>query len=576
MLSKLSRLNPAKILGTVLIAILILLLARTVLLSMTKVFVIDEFTYAHAAWLVSKGQLPWLDFFEIHVPLLYQLLSMVFTLGGDSPTLITSMRWLMLGPVLLTLWSMWRINRDDFGVMALCGPILALLIADHVIRWVEIRPDVLAFSLVLLAAALPYAARPGPRARAILAGVAFALACWTTQKVYYYGSIFVAAWIADMFLWHKTRSDAARYILGHPKWFAEGAMIVVLFVVSYLTLTGTWDDWWKWTIAWGAHHQDKYPGFSWHDHSYRLVQDYWWILIFTTIGLAATIRNLGKRGDSHPTDQLLVGLLVSTFLSVAIQQAAFAYSYIPVVNMCCIFAARGMMELWRLSLSASKKGSLSPVFVVFACFILVAFMTHRAATKLTKYAARTNEYQLSVLEDINRLTDPGDTIYDNSGSFVSRPHTYFMYYTDAGIRKSQATKLANEVPQAILSTQTVAELRDTRFSGLPKPLKQFLQTHFQPYSGDIKLWGSRFQNSKKGSFTAVTKSKYFVEPAGVATSGELLIDGVVVGDTFDLTRGEHTVEYRGTAGNFYILWMPRDGVRWRPLEGARARFSVVF
>lgn len=576
MLSKLTRPSPARILGSVLVAILILLIVRTAQLSMTKVFAIDEFTYAHAAWLFSKGQLPWRDFFEVHVPLLYQSLSMVFTLGGDDPTLITSMRWLMLGPVLLTTWAMWRINRDTSGVMAICGPILALLITDHVIRWIEIRPDVLAFSLVLTAVALPYATRPGPRARAILAGIAFALACWTTQKVYYYGSVFIAAWVADMFLWRKTRSDTARYILGEPRWFAAGALIVGFCAAGYLTLTGTWADWWEWTIAWGAKHQDKYPGFSWHNHSFRLVQDYWWILIFTVIGLTATIRKLGNGSDSHPTDQLLVGLLVSTFLSVAIQQAAFAYSYIPLVNMCCIFAARGMMELWHLSRAASKKGSLSPIFVVFACLILVVFMAHRAGTKLSKQAARTNDYQLSILKDINRLTDPDDTIYDNSGSFVSRPHAYFMFFTDARTRKSDATALANEVPQAILSTQAVAELRDSRFKGLPNPLKRFIEAHFQPYNGDIRLWGSRFQNSKQSSFTAVKTGKYFVEPAAIATSGELLIDGEAVGDTFDLTRGQHTVEYRGASKNFYILWMPRDGNRWRPLPGARARFSVVF
>ena len=82
MLSKLTRLSPAKFFEAVLIVILVLLFTQTVLLSMSKIFAIDEFTYAHAAWLVSNGQLPWRDFFEIHVPFLYQLLSMVFTFGA--------------------------------------------------------------------------------------------------------------------------------------------------------------------------------------------------------------------------------------------------------------------------------------------------------------------------------------------------------------------------------------------------------------------------------------------------------------------------------------------------------------
>ena len=119
-------------------------------------------------------------------------------------------------------------------------------------------------------------------------------------------------------------------------------------------------------------------------------------------------------------------------------------------------------------------------------------------------------------------------------------------------------------------------MRDSRFKGLPNSLKRFIETHFQPYNGDIRLWGSRFQNIKKSNFTAVTTAKYFVEPAAVASSGELLIDGEVVGDSFELTRGEHTVEYRGTPRDFYILWMPRDGNRWSPVQGARPRFSVVF
>jgi hypothetical protein len=235
-----------------------------------------------------------------------------------------------------------------------------------------------------------------------------------------------------------------------------------------------------------------------------------------------------------------------------------------------------MMELWRLSRAASRKGLLSPVFVVFACLFLVVFMAHRAGTKMSKQAARTNDYQLSILKDINRLTEPGDTIYDNSGSFVSRPHAYFMFFTDARTRRSDAAKLANEVPQAIFSTKAVAELRDTRFKGLPNELKLFLNGHFQPYNGDIRLWGSRFTSGKKGNFTAVTTAKYFVEPAEIAASGELLIDGEVVGDTFELSRGEHSVEYKGPPQDFYILWMPRDGKRWSPLTGAQPRFSVVF
>ena len=114
---------------------------RTLRLSAGKYFSIDEFQYAHASWLVAKGKVPSVDFFEFHTPLLYQLGSTVFRVVGDDPTGIRFVRSLV--ELFLLLGAAWAslLARPAGRVAALLAPILLLCLPELVERSVEIRPD---------------------------------------------------------------------------------------------------------------------------------------------------------------------------------------------------------------------------------------------------------------------------------------------------------------------------------------------------------------------------------------------------------------------------------------------------
>ncbi|HEV8631126.1 MAG TPA: hypothetical protein VGV61_12480, partial [Thermoanaerobaculia bacterium] len=56
----------------------------SVALALRKGYAIDELDYAHAAWSVAQGDLPYRDFFDHHFPLLYQALALAF-MGSDDP-----------------------------------------------------------------------------------------------------------------------------------------------------------------------------------------------------------------------------------------------------------------------------------------------------------------------------------------------------------------------------------------------------------------------------------------------------------------------------------------------------------
>ncbi|WP_141325761.1 hypothetical protein [Myxococcus sp. AB025B] len=127
----------------------------------------------------------------------------------------------------------------------------------------------------------------------------------------------------------------------------------------------------------------------------------------------------------------------------------------------------------------------------------------------------------------------------------------------------------------------VLRVDDLRTSGLPPGLRGFLDTHYQPYDGDLFLWGQRY-DVKNGDrledrFLAVRQGRYFVEPASVLETGALFIDGQRVTQAeLVLERGEHPVRYEGPAERFHLLWLPRDGRRWTPRPDARPTYSRLF
>src|SRR6185295_17326952 len=94
-------------------------------LALDKYFTIDEFQYAHAAWLVAHGSVPYRDFFEVHHPLVYQVLSPVFLLRGDDPTAIVGLRAGMLAFLALACVSAARLSaeRDSGRAAALLAPL---------------------------------------------------------------------------------------------------------------------------------------------------------------------------------------------------------------------------------------------------------------------------------------------------------------------------------------------------------------------------------------------------------------------------------------------------------------------
>ena len=543
-------------------------------LGLYKDYAIDEFQYAHAAWLFAQGVLPYRDYFEVHHPLLYQLLSLVW-IGSDDPLRIGAMRVFMLGVVGAILWAAWRVNAEDGRARALFAPLFFLAILPLTQRATEVRNDPLAFALFLCALAVLYL-RIGAHARAYASGALLALACWGSQKVFVYGSVFLAALLADL-VWN--RRAARGYLLGDPLRFLGGALGVALPVALYLSFSGSWGAWWRWCFVWAWEHETGYEAFSWFRYMQPVLLSYWWAFGLAGVGVAATWRKLLALGESarlHP-DQLLLASLASSFVSLAAQQAPYPYSFIPFLALVAVFAARGVNAGVRRVQALSVAGRLSAPFFTIAGGLLLALLLVRSAGHVETRLERSNTYQRQVLAKIGELTAPEDAAYDNSGGFISRPHTHFYFYSDNVIRERESGRLLREVPLEVERRGTVLFLHDLRFKYLPARLREFFTRNYQRYNADIWLWGQRYEagsGSLTGRFSAVREGRYFVEPPDALERGRLWIDGAPLGGpVFELSRGSHQIRYQGEPGGFWILWLPRNGERYTPQSGGVPAFS---
>src|SRR3569623_1459042 len=177
------------------IAIIVLLLAQLPSVP-TRFFDPDEFEHAHAAWSVSRGLVPYRDFFEHHTPWYYYLLAPFFRWFAVDQSFVGAMHFLEFGRLLsLTMTALsaglvFLIGRTIGGRRI--GLFAALLFVGQPViiqKSLEIRPDIPALSffvggLLLFVRAVDEEMVPrGRLLRFFAGGLCLGAAIMCTQKM---------------------------------------------------------------------------------------------------------------------------------------------------------------------------------------------------------------------------------------------------------------------------------------------------------------------------------------------------------------------------------------------------------
>jgi hypothetical protein len=517
----------------------------------TKSFSIDEFQNTHAAWLVASGKLPYRDFFDVHLPLVYQWLAVPVAAFGAEPDSIWWLRFAFAPFGALACFALWKAAAAARGSLVAGASVAAFLGTPVVARHlVEIRADVTATAFLMSAVAALESSWTTTR-RGFVSGACVGLACWATQKAWVCAAAFAVCCIIDV-VWNRRGSRAA--LLANPLAFAAGAGSVAALAGAYLAFTGSLGAWWRWAIQWALEREQLYPGFSFGGNAQASLLTAVPLLLLALAGSVKALRTLGASGIRSTEDRGLLVLLawLAALASALVQVAPYPYAFLPALAFAALLAGRALSG-WL--------GSAALAVLV-------------ATGQIALSSVEDNSHQREVLRKIGELTGPDDVVYDNSGAATARPHVSFFYATDALLRTQLQSWLADELPEQILQSGCTAMIRDLRFDGLPPKLQAFLREHFQPYTPDLWLYGRWLEpGGSAHEFVAPRSGTYFVQPAAAVESSNIRVDGHPLrGRTVELERGRHDVRFDGQPG-FYLLWLPRNGENWRPVPEGTPRFS---
>ncbi|HLK93820.1 MAG TPA: glycosyltransferase family 39 protein [Polyangia bacterium] len=409
--------------GAFLVAALAALVVARLPVLVVRAFDNDEFEHAHAAWNVSRGLLPYKDFFEHHTPWHYFALSPLFRWFAADRSFdaarhflisarLVSLALTMLAAVLVFLVGRLGATRRT-GLIA-CLLFLAQPVLIH--KTLEIRPDVPALTFfvgalwslrrALLAPQRPTLARLG---WFLCGGLCLGGAVMCTQKLLFA--------LPGVFL------GLGLWVLGGGRraWASRAAAILVVLAGVALPALCTW----LWFTAHGGGRQFVYDNFllnarwRWRTgrHVLVLLRSSWPVFLLGLVGAGEALfgRRAGRRDDG---DVLLLCALLGLVAGAFVVPAAYEQYYLPPLTIACLFAARGLSLL--LERSRHRERSWLVVAAILPLLIWPALDVRSALD-------RRSDVEMARLRFVFAHTSPDQPVLDGwLGTNVFRPAP--LYY----------------------------------------------------------------------------------------------------------------------------------------------------
>ena len=451
--------------------------------SQTRFLSIDEFQWGHATWLIADGQIPYLDFYEHHLPLGYTLNALFYDADAGFAENTLQFRKIGFGYLLAALaalaWASWKTQRS--------GPEIWLTLAVvpsvgfGLMSAIDYRGDNwAAFTLLICLALVEVGQKNRSRSLAITAGSLFIVAIGMTQKILLLGGATLGLmWIGGLL---KSR-PAARIRVGtfridQPLAFAGGALGVGLIVLGVGAFFGLLEPAWRINVLEALEHEQLYPSFS----AAQYFQPYWEETRFSSAFLIAGALIYMTGGRRHfwslPLGVAAVGLI---FI-----RAPFPYNFVLVSWLIGLAAVRAWCEgvrwLTRRQKANGRSDAWLPLLYGVPLLILPAQLGFISGTS-------TLDDQLRLLSQVERYSEPDDVVIDSAGSALFRPHRGYYWYHGRAHVQMFAPWFKEPLVEAMRSSQAPLWIRTTRFNLLPDEAKRYLLTHYVPLDGDLYALG---------------------------------------------------------------------------------------
>ncbi|HUP22874.1 MAG TPA: hypothetical protein VNB06_08025 [Thermoanaerobaculia bacterium] len=554
-------------------------LALLASVSCHRAFQVDEIEHLHGAYHLRAGRALYAEVWQVHMPLHYGLLAPLIELD-DPRASYHRARALHLVVVLATALCAAscaaRLARDacdpalgqQAGEMA--GALAAGLLLLHttfVERGMEVRADG-PLALCVLATLRLQVGGPGlATARAVAAGGLLGLGILLTQKAVFATAAFGAWWS-----WRAARerrlSRVALPLLGWSLPVAAACFVIGL----QGGLAAFWNDAVLGAASAAGRGEERLAfsplGF--------LLQEGRRNLAFSTLAVLGLVAALvvalrAARDPGHRARGLVWPVLVATWLlaTLWLQPFPWPYVHVTVVPVVAVVAAATLVPF----LARARAGLARSGWPVAALVLGLQFLTAgpRLFTKaLPENGPTGQEHQLALLEEVQRVTEPDDPVFDLAGLYF-RPDGYPAYALSGDLfRLYRSGGLPPMVP-SLRERGTVAFVYNYRVGWLRGEEREFLHERFAHYAGNLFLLGRELGTLPAEvdvPFEVLRTKRFRYDGPPLA----LLVDGQPF-ERGELARGIHVLRLTRPAVDARLIL---DTPQPRPPRIAPARLYVHF
>jgi len=515
----------------------------------TRQFDQDEFEHLHVAWLVSKGSLPYLDFFEHHTPWFHFFLAPFygfFDVERNSRDAVAflflarTLMWLLTGIILLLTFWLGKLWRDN-----LVGFVAILFLINTEIfsaTTLEVRPDL--FACIFWLACLVMAVKAvrldttGPKIwlRFAWSGFFLGAGIMSTPKVFFVLPGLAVAMALYVLIPVEEGGWLARFRNGC--FLIAGACLPLLLTLGYFYLKNGLREFVYYNLLFNFRFKDRFSPFP---GLHQLIFSSPYMVFFGLLALLQHVPEIIKRKLSSRADLILVPSTFGVIAGVFIVPVPHAQYYLLLLPLLALFGAIGVVKtietLWELRQQANSRkwivsasyyvlgalvflglvslgaGSPHPYIVVAFWFcalaggIIFLWLRVRLAAlifflvmvsvpplkRLIDVFNWRNTDQINQIRYVIENTAPTDTFMDGfTGTGLFRPHAYFFFCFTAGIQKMLTANDFSELLANLQSGKMKPEylIFDKNLRRLPAAITSFFSEHYQPV-GQGDIWQRR-------------------------------------------------------------------------------------
>ncbi len=337
---------------------------------------LDEFEHLHAAWLVSLGQTPYVDFFEHHTPLFYFLGAAILPLENSRFDTILQARLLALAFSLLMAVSAWLWMRRYGQLHAL---IAACLLGSTVFllkNGSTVFLDTFSAPLLVISAFFIATGEKSPL-RMAASGLAFGLAILFNLKASM--ALFApAALLLSRVVWSS--SYARRIWLQGAIAYSLGGIAAILFLAVLLGptgLEGLWRSVVEMNLAWKARRSGlrEVAELAWGDP---------FVCAAALAGLLHRLRDLIRRRFLLKEQDIPALFLASLAVGFFLMPVVWREYFVLVVPFILLVAAQALAGWFEAGFEDRRLATVSLCVLLF--FGALALFPYRAIFRADRLA----------------------------------------------------------------------------------------------------------------------------------------------------------------------------------------------